>query len=702
MQKFLEPESVAVIGAPRQTGPGSFNNVETLLRYGYTGRVYPINPNATSICGLKTYPSVTALPEIPDLAVISIGRERVPGIVAECGYFGIRQAVIITQGFSDADLKGTALQEEILQLARQNNMRIIGPNTLGVINNYNRFTTSFTDLPFPEKFSPVSLIAQTGLIQVALGSFSFGNWGKAIDIGNGSDIDHVDALQYLADDHDTRVIVAHIEGLKRGREFLKIASKVVLQKPVIVFKTGRSSAGAHAALSHTGSMVGESEVADAAFRRAGILRVRDASNLKDAIHALLQLDPMKGSRLGILSASGAAGIMAADASEDYGLQLGELPVGLAENLKQGTPGWIHVGNPVDFWPLGMLGGGKFKETVFTALRGLLQAPDIDGVIAICPSFDSPLHSGEDFIETIREVRVKNGEKPLAVWTYPENSSIVGERFDSIVNTARFLSIERAVYGLACCHNQFKAGNRKLPVQKNFEINKLAAQPLINRGKAKSMLLGSDALDLLAAFGLPVVKSIAARSLKDLENVADDLGYPLVLKIASEAFIHKTEIGGVVTGIKNKTELLAAYKEIKENAQAKDPDVPIEFILQRQATGREILVGLKRDPQFGHVIACGAGGIYTEVIRDIAREMTPVDETTAKDMIKSLKIYPILKGIRGESGADISGLCELLERISFLAQTAPEITELDINPIMVSKAGCLVVDARIIWQINCEE
>lgn len=700
MQNFLEPESVAIIGASRQTGSGSFNNVETILRYGYTGRIYQINPHTTSICGLKAYPSIASLPEVPDLAIISLSRERVPGIVAECGYFGIRRAIIITQGFSDADLKGAALQEEIVQLARQNSMRIIGPNTLGILNNYCRFTTSFADVPFPEKFAPVSLIAQTGFLQVALGIYSFDNWGKAIDIGNGSDIDHVDALHYLADDPETRVIVVHIEGLKRGREFLKLASEVVLRKPVIVFKTGRSSAGANAAASHTGSLVGEDAIADAAFRRAGILRVRDASNLKDAIHALLRLDPMKGPHLGVLTATGAGGIMAADAGEDYGLRLAKVPTGLPETLKQGIPEWVHVGNPVDFWSIGML-GGKFKETVAKALEELLQSPDVDGVLAIFPSLVSPLHTNLDLFESIREVRAKNKEKPLAVWNYPDDPSTEGGRYD-LINTACFHTIERAVYGLACCHNQFKAESRKLPVQKNFAVNKSLIQPLISRGKAKSILFGSNALDLLSAFGLPVVQSIAAKNFKDLENAAKDLGYPLVLKISGEVFIHKTEIGGVVTGIKNKTELFAAYKKIKENVQAKNPDVRIGFILQKQATGREILVGLKRDPQFGHVVACGAGGIYTEVLRDVAWEMIPVDGATAENMVKFLKIYPLLKGTRGEAGTDIFGLCELIERISFLAQMVPEITELDINPIMVSQAGCLAVDARIIWQIDCEE
>jgi len=693
MQKFLEPESVAVIGVPRLSGPGTFNNVEIMIRYGYEGRIYPINPHAGEICGIKAFGSVTELPEVPDLAIISVGRERVAPAVRDCGDFGIKRAIVITQGFSDADSRGAEMQDELGRIAAVRGMRIIGPNTLGIVNNYRRFTTSFIDLPFPEKFGPVSLIAQTGVIQVAAEEFSADNWGKAIDIGNGSDIDHVDALQYLAGDPETRVIVVHIEGIKRGREFLELAGKVTRTKPIIVFKTGRSSAGARAAVSHTGSLVGEDEVADAAFRRAGIIRPLTMTELKDAIHALLLLPEMKGNQLGVLTITGAGGIMAADEADRFGLELAKVPEGLAEKLTQGLPDWLHAGNPIDIWPIGMI-GGKYLESVQTALSGLLSAPQIDGVLFIVPVSDSPLNSHLDVVPVMRETRKMIKEKPIAVWPYIEPTAPA--RIETVENTACFPTIERAVDGLAYSYQRYCSSIRRDPVQRSFEIDERKAAGLLEKAKSEKMLLGSEALELLSAFGIPVAGSTTAKGLKELERAAADYKYPVVLKISGKDFIHKTEMGGVITSIKNKAELGRAYKQMKARATTAAPGSKFKFVIQKQAAGREVLVGLKRDPQFGPVVACGAGGIYTEVLRDVARELVPVDAGIAKQMLQSLKIYPLLKGTRGEAGVDLEGLGNILERISYLATRVPEISELDINPVMASPEGCIAVDARIIF------
>lgn len=692
MRKFLEPDSVAIIGVPRQTGPGSFNNVEIMLKYGYQGRIYPINPNAAEICGLKVYGKIANLPETPDLAVISLGREKVAGAVRECGDFGIKRAIVITQGFSDADSRGADMQREILQIAAAREMRILGPNTLGIVNNYRRFTTSFMDRPNPEKHAPVSLIAQTGVMQVASEDFSIDNWGKAIDIGNGGGIDHVDALQYLADDPETRVIVAHIEGIRRGREFLELAGKVTRTKPVVVFKTGRSSAGAKAAISHTGSLVGADEVADAAFRRAGIIRPRTMTELQDAIHALLLLPEMKGPRVGVLTASGAAGIMAADQMEERGLRIAELPEGLSEKLTAGLPEWIHVGNPVDYWPIGML-SGNYDRAVITALLGLLQSSAVDGVFFLGPVPDSPLHSNLDTAPMVREARRQAEDKPLSVWPYLNSDGPA--RFEQIRKTACFRTAERAIDALAFCYYSYLGRTRKIPVQRSFAIDEARAEDLLHKGKHNKMLLGAEALGLLSAFGIPVVKSTTAKRLKELEAAAIEIGYPLVLKISGEDFIHKTEMGGVITSIRNKAELRRAFELLKGRAAAKSPKSDFSFVVQKQAAGREVLAGLKKDPQFGPVVVCGAGGIYTEVLRDISRELVPVDRIAAGEMLHSLKTYPLLKGTRGEAGVDLEALGELLERLSYLAVKVPGISELDINPVMASPEGCVAVDARII-------
>ena len=309
MHKFMDPASVALIGTPRRTGPGAFNNAEMMLHYGYRGRLYPVNPAGGEILGLKVHPALSEIPETVDLAIISVGRDRVSAAFEDCIRAGIGHVLIISQGFADADERGRGLQDQIARRAREAGVRVLGPNTLGVVNNYVRFNTAFVEIPCPEKFLPVSLIAQTGFIQVASRNLAWRDIGKAIDVGNSCDLDIADALDYLADDPETRVIVVHMEGLKRGRAFLESADRASRKKPVIVLKTGRSKAGARAALSHSGSLVGEDHVYDAAFRRAGVLRVRTSGEMRDAIHALAVLGDMQGPRIGVVTVTGAGGIM---------------------------------------------------------------------------------------------------------------------------------------------------------------------------------------------------------------------------------------------------------------------------------------------------------------------------------------------------------------------------------------------------------
>ncbi|HUH65709.1 MAG TPA: acetate--CoA ligase family protein [Syntrophales bacterium] len=696
MQNFFNPSSVALIGVPRHTGDGSFNNAEVLLRYGYKGKIFPINPNAKEICGLKVYPSITDVPEAIDLAVVSVARDRVISVIDQCAQAGVTRIIIITQGFADADQEGKEMQEEIVRRAKANGIRIIGPNTMGVVNNFKKFTNSFIETERPEVFSPVSLIAQTGVLQVASQDMAYKHWGKAIDIGNGCDVDVVDALTYFADDPETKVVVIHMEGVKRGRDFLKLVSEVTEKKPVIVFKAGRSQAGAKAALSHTGSMVGEDHVFDAVCKRAGIIRVKSNMDMIDAIHALLLMKEMAGPRIGVASVTGAGGIMAADACEDHGLMLAKLPTGLAEKLSAGLPEWIHVGNPMDLWPISMI-GGNYTGTFGTAITDLLRSDEVDGVVAFMPVSTSPLHQNLNLVSTIAESRKNAGNsKPLAMWPYIDAYAFIDE-FEKVANVACFNSVERSVQALAFCYLYHQAKNRKTPVQRQFPVEHDKLEALTGKGKKEKILVGDDALLLLNLFGIPVVKSGVARSRRDLEGVASNMAYPLVLKLTGKAFLHKTEWGGVVTGIRGVEDLHRAFDRVLHNASARDRDVKVEAVqIQEQLHGHELLLGLKRDGEFGHVIACGLGGIYTEVFKDVSRAIVPIDGEEANEMLSSLKIAPMLIGLRGEAPIDWNGLVEILERLSFLAQSLPEISELDINPIIAASSGCVAVDARILW------
>ena len=696
MKKFLEPESVALIGVPRQSGPGSYNNAETMLRYGFRGRIYPINPNAATICGLKAYPAVGDVPDTVDLAVISVGRDRVIPMVEKCIQAGIRRIVIISQGFADADAAGRDMQARIVAMGRENGVRILGPNTMGVVNNFKRFTTAFIDLEPPRDFPPVSLIAQTGVIQVAAQNMAYRNWGKAIDIGNGADLDVVDALEYLSDDPETKIIALYLEGVTRGRAFLEAASRAALTKPVLVFKSGRSRAGARAALSHTGSLVGEDRVFDAAFRRAGVLRVNSGMELKDAIRALLLLGEMKGPRLGVLTITGAGGIMVADACEDFGLTLARLPEGLAETLQKGIPDWIHIGNPIDIWPVGMI-GGDYPGVFGLSLEGLLRSPEVDGVVVILPVTNSPLHVNLNMENVVARVRRSvGGSKPVALWPYIDTETFI-DRYEEIPGVACFDTIEQAVQGLSFCHRYHLAKNRRLPAGRRFDYDRDALKPILDKGRRDKFLLGEDAMSLLKRFGIPAAGGAVAAGSRDLLSAAASLRYPLVLKLSGRAFLHKSEWGGVITGIRSGEELLAAYESMKRRVREISPGVVVEAVqIQEQMQGRELLMGMKRDPQFGPVIACGMGGIQTEILGDVRQSLAPVDREEALHMLASLRMFPLLKGFRGEAAVDLASLADCLERLSFLAMEIPEIAELDLNPVMAMTEGCAVVDARILW------
>jgi len=696
MHKFMDPASVALIGTPRRTGPGAFNNAEMMLRYGYRGRIYPVNPAGGDILGLKVYPALSEIPETVDLAIISVGRDRVPAAFEDCIRAGIGHVLIISQGFADADEPGRGLQDQIARRAREAGVRVLGPNTLGVVNNYVRFNTAFVEIPCPERFLPVSLIAQTGFIQVAAENMAWRNFGKAIDIGNACDLDVVDALEYMEDDPQTDVIVLHMEGLKRGSDFLETAGRISRKKPVIVLKTGRSMAGARAALSHSGSLVGEDHVFDAVFKRAGILRVLTSSEMKDAIHALAVLGEMQGPRIGVVTVTGAGGIMCADACEDYRLTFGTLPPGLAARLKRGIPDWIHVSNPLDIWPIGMI-GGHYAESYSLCLAEFLKSDGIDGVLAVFPATDSPLHTDLKLEAAFAGARHEAGNsKPMAVWPYMDVVPAI-DRFEAIPGVACFDTIERAVRGLSYCHQYHRLKNRREPQPRRFAVDGAAASELAGKGKKEGVLVGQDALGLLACYGIPAAAGTEAKSLAALRAAAKGMKPPYVLKLAGRSFLHKSEWGGIVTGIGNLSELKAAREKIAANVRTKDAGAAIDaFQIQEQLAGKEILLGLKRDPVFGHVMAFGQGGIYTEVFRDVSREIVPVDGPTARTMIESLRIWPLLQGTRGEPGADIDGLVEIIERLSFFATENPDVAELDINPLMVSAAGCRAVDARILW------
>lgn len=691
MQRFFEPRSVVLIGTSRQTGPGAYNNLEMLLSYGYPRRIFLVHPKVPEILGYKTYPKVAALPEVPDLAVISLGRERMVPAVRDCVEHGIKRLVVISQGFADADDRGKELQEEIVRVAREHGARVVGPNTMGILNPFYGFTTAFIDVPRDPNPVPLTVVAQSGAFQVSAGSFA-GRMGKAIDIGNAADVDVVDVLDYLENDPQTRIIVLHMEGIKRGRQFLTAASRVARSKPIIALKTGRSVAGAQAAMSHTGSLVGEDAIFDLALAQAGVIRVRTTVEMLAVSQAFIHFRPMLGPRLGVVTATGAFGIIAADCCEDYGLELAPFPERLRK-LEEERVAWHKLHNPVDLWPLGMV-TGSFAGVFQRSLIGLLKDEQVDGALGLAPVFVSPRHADLDIPAAVREIQKHNPQqKPLAILFYGDEEAMQSQarKLANEPGVACFDSMEEAVMGLAATWRYQRCIKSE---SGDFTLPQPASRPVAV--PRQGVLVGEAALEMLRAYDFPLVPGVLTTDVAAAAAAAAEVGYPVVLKIISPEWLHKSDLGGVILNVDNAAAMRQAYQDLEARFRQRTPGGELSGILiQKQVQGVEVLLGLKRDPQFGPVLVAGAGGIYTEVLKDVARGLVPVTPAQCADMLHTLKIYPILKGTRGQAGVDIAALVETMVKLSRLAVDYPEIQELDLNPVLADPQGCWCVDCRIL-------
>jgi acyl-CoA synthetase (NDP forming) len=706
MKFFLEPRSVVLIGVSRQTGAGAYNNFEVMRRYGYPGNIYLVHPKVKEILGQKTFPQVADLPETPDLAVISLGRERVLGVFRECLEQGIKRVVVISQGFADADARGKELQEKLVHMAREHGVRVIGPNTMGIVNAWSCFSTAFVDIPREAPPPPMTLVVQSGVFQAGYPNFT-GHLGKSIDIGNAGDVDFVDLLEFLEHDPQTRIIMLHMEGIKRGRKFLEVAARVARHKPIVVLKTGRSTAGAEAALSHTGSLVGEDAIFDLAFRRCGLIRVRNLVELRAVAKALLHFRPPAGPRLGMVTATGAFGIVAADACEDYGLELAPFPEGSRADLENPHIAWHRLHNPVDIWPLGMV-SGSFAGVFTKAAKALIQDERVDALLGVCPSWASPLHADIDMVAAVREIQAANpSQKPLALCPYGDDTLRQGQALDQVPGVACFDTLDEAILSLAATwrwHRMVVGGGQGS--QTLLPSSPKPPSPTPYRGLEREcggtaplkagLLVGEEAMALLADYGIPLVPGRLVQQEAEAVAAAGKFGYPAVLKIISPQWLHKSDLGGVLLNLGGEAELRKAYTALTEAFSRQTPGGQLQGILvQKQVRGVELLFGLKQDPQFGPVLVAGMGGIYTEIFQDVAREFPPVSRVAAATLLRSLKIYPILEGVRGQAGVSLASLEDLILALSCLAEDHPEIAEMDLNPVVADAQGCWCVDCRVV-------
>jgi len=455
MNAFMEPRSVALIGVSRKSGPGSFNIMESIMQYGYKGRIFPINPRAREILGIKVYPTIGSVREEVDLAVISAPRENALSIIEDCVASKVKAAIIVNQGYADADDKGKEIQQAIIEVARRGGMRVLGPNTLGVLNNFNGFTTSF--MPIAKEKSPVGLICQSGILFVGAMEFS-GTIGKGIDIGNACDIGFCDALRYLGEDPDIELIAIHMEGLNQAREFASLAARVGKKKPIIILKTGSSERGAASAMTHSGTMAGNYHLYKAALQKAGVTFLEESGKMVYAVKTLGSLPPMEGSKVAVITFSGAAGIMISDALERHGLRLSSLAATTIRSAAELSPEWMPLGNPLDIWPAVMKHGAAKAYSV--TLRAVMNDPNVDGVICIAIAPEVPTFSFLDVSGALNEVMEEAPSKPVVAWLYGPNPLEMAKQFESTKRIMTYPTLELAVWALSILRDKYAVSGMK--------------------------------------------------------------------------------------------------------------------------------------------------------------------------------------------------------------------------------------------------
>ncbi|MBC8457888.1 MAG: CoA-binding protein [Deltaproteobacteria bacterium] len=455
MKNFMEPESVALIGISRKIGPGSFNIMENMIKFGFSGKIFPINPKAKEILGKKAYPNVKTVKEKIDLAIISTPREHTVNILKDCVAANVKAAILVNQGFADADSRGKEIQQEIKEIAKRDGIRILGPNTLGVLNNFNNFTTSF--MPVTKERAPIGLLCQSGIHLVGPQEFS-GKIGKAIDLGNACDIGFYDGLKYFGEDSDIKIIAIHMEGLNQGKEFLSLARRVVKEKPIVIHKSGSSKTGAMAAMSHTGSIAGNYQLLKSALRQTGVTFLEEGGQMPYAVKTLLNLPIMKGNRVAVITYSGGAGIMISDGLERYGLKLVSLSPKTIHPVAKLSPDWMPLGNPLDIWPAVMLHGAHKIYSV--ALKAVLNDPNVDGVICIAIG-PLPEFSFLDVSESLNSVMEEfPPNKPIIAWTYGPNTTEVDKRFESKKRIMVYPTLEIATWALSLLRDRYQIMKRE--------------------------------------------------------------------------------------------------------------------------------------------------------------------------------------------------------------------------------------------------
>jgi acetyltransferase len=698
LSKIFHPRSIAVIGASGREQSIGRILLENLQQAGFEGDVYAVNPKHSSVLGVTCYASVHDLPVAVDLAVVATPAATVPGIVRGCGERGIQGLIIVSAGFREVGAAGKAIEDQLeVEIAKFPSMRIIGPNCLGVLVPGSRLNASFANaMPVAGK---IAFLSQSGALCTSILDWSLSErigFSYFVSLGNALDVKFGDLIDYFAEDESTDSIVLYIESITEARRFMSAARAFTRTKPIVVYKAGRFAQSAQAAASHTGAMAGVDAVYEAAFQRAGIVRVYDAEDMFDCAELLARHQPPEGPRLAIVTNAGGPGVMATDALLQCGGELAELTPRSMAALEELLPAhWSH-GNPVDVL------GDALPERFQKAMEVVLDDNNVDAVLAtLSPqTMTDPTRTAE----LVGAAAAKSRKPVLGVWMGGKSVE-EGRQLLNLAGIATYDSPDRAVraftYLYSYKHNReiLYETPRQVPLDKWLDERSAHEQieKLLSQGRGT--LTEAESKSLLSAYGVLSTTPLPAHTSLEAIKIARQIGYPVVMKVNSPQIIHKTEVHGVVTGVSSDEKTSRVYREIVSRARHMRPDAKVEGVtiqpMISSGEGIELIVGAKRDPIFGAVIMVGAGGVTAEVLQDRALELPPLNERLARRMLESLKIRPLLEGYRGHTPIHMNRLIETLMRISYLVADNPAILELDVNPLLVTPDGVTALDARVI-------
>jgi acetyl coenzyme A synthetase (ADP forming)-like protein len=696
LDSLFNPSSIAVIGASSVEGKVGNAVLTNLVNGGYSGQIIPVNPKSKEIMGIKCYGSLSEYKGKVDMSVIAIPVKFVKSAVAESISSGAGAVTIITAGFKEVDEEGARLEREIAELCRSRGVRLLGPNVLGVMNTHHKMNATFAH-NMPEK-GGISIISQSGAVCAAILDWSVSSrlgMSKLISIGNKADINEIDMLEWLSEDEKTSVIVGYLESIVDGKKFIQTAEKVTSKKPVIMLKVGTTAAGIKAASSHTGSLAGKDVAYGAAFRRSGVIRADSFEQLFDFAKALDMQPLPRGKSVAIVTNAGGPGIICADAVENAGMSVAQLDHQSATALKKKLPEAASIGNPIDVL------GDADPDRYHVAIKTALESDAVNAVITIL----TPQTMTKAF-ETAKIIsELSHASKPILACfmggrdVLPGRAELVSKRLPD------YTSPERVALSLKAMYEYSLWRERPARVLTRYSVNRRRVERILKMYKnmRKSQVGEAEAKKILKAYGFDIPNGELCVSADQAVEMAEYIGYPVAMKIVSRDIIHKSDIGGVKINLQDSEAVRDAYDLMMIRITRILPDVHLEgvYVEEMASKGREVILGMSRDPQFGPMMMFGLGGIFVEVMKDVSFNLAPITKDEAMQMLEATKSYEYLSGIRGQTAVDIESIAIALQRMSQLVTDFPQIKEMDINPFIVGTMGVqsVAADARITLSDN---